>query len=181
MLRRMAILLSSGRAPACCRPWAVCAILALTTSAACRTAEAPQPADLPRQHDAQAIDSHELGLLMAMQQNAYLLHKLTLSIEARNPALAAFYAGELEEVLEEVSTNLPTYEGHDIAGLTRTMVLPAIGGLRGQVEGGNWAEASAGIEAVTAGCNQCHLATDHGFIVVTSGVGHNPFNQQFEP
>ena len=181
MLRRMAILLSRGRAPACCRPWAVCAILALTTSTACRTAEAPQPVDLPRQHDAQANNSHELGLLMAMQQNAYLLHKLTLSIEARNAPLAAFYAEELAEVLEDVSGNLPTYEGHDIAGLTKAMVLPALGGLRRQLDGDNWATASAGVEAVTAGCNQCHVATDHGFIVVTSGAGHNPFNQQFEP
>jgi hypothetical protein len=157
------------------------AALVLAGSPACRVAEAPPSVDLPARPETTAGHDHGTGLLTAMRLNAYLLHKLALSVDARNQPLAAFYAEELNEVLDEMGEQVLPYEGHDIAGLTRAMLTPAIRAVQEQLAAGAWADAAAGVEAVVAACNQCHVATDHGFIQVTSGAGTNPFNQVFDP
>jgi hypothetical protein len=146
---------------------ALCAALLIVTAlaVACR---APAPAE-------------GVGLLGYMQQNGYLLHKLALSVGAGNQPLAAFYGHELEEVLEEMTTRVPAYEGHAIATLTRAMLMPAVASVQRHVDRGEWTQAVAGVEGIAAACNQCHVATAHGFVQVTSGADTQPFNQVFEP
>ncbi len=105
-------------------------------------------------------------------------HKLNLSIEAENAALAAFYLHEVEEVAEQVEQLFPHDDGVAVAALVASLLRPRASALRAALDGSHWDEARSGLADLVAGCNACHAAADHGFIRVE--VTHaNPFNQSF--
>ena len=61
--------------------------------------------------------------------------------------------------------------------LTADMMPPAIEALEKALEGGDTAEAMAGL---VAACNACHAVTDRAYIKIRRAEG-NPFNQDFTP
>lgn len=93
---------------------------------------------------------------------------------------AAFYLHELEEQVEELQADVPEYEGYAIGDLTETTLVPQINSLHVAVEEGDWPVIYERLEATIQACNQCHEATDHGFIQITAEPGPNPYNQQFD-
>lgn len=126
-----------------------------------------------------AEEEPELAAYMtSMQQYS---HKLMLSVQARNAPAAGFYLHELEELSETIETEVPTYEGYEIAALTSSMLMPQLEELDEALDRTNWSRVDAQIEAVTQSCNQCHEATDHGFIRIESENLTNPYNQSFQP
>ncbi len=126
-----------------------------------------------------AEEEPELAAYMtSMQQYS---HKLMLSVQARNAPAAGFYLHELEELTETIETEVPTYEGYEIATLVRSMLASELEELEEALARGHWSRIDARIDAVTQSCNQCHEATDHGFIRIRSENLSNPYNQSFEP
>lgn len=120
------------------------------------------------------------GLAHQMQSVQIWTHKLGLSIEAENVELADFYIHELEEGIEFLIDTIDEYDGFPIANLTRSMFIPALESLEDALdEKMGWVVVRERFEAVIASCNSCHVATDHGFIIITEGYGNNPFNQAF--
>jgi hypothetical protein len=138
------------------------------------------PAQAHEAPDAHAEeDEPELAAYMtSMQQYS---HKLMLSVQARNAPAAGFYLHELEELSETIVAEVETYEGYEIAALTSSMLMPQLENLDAALDGGDWSRVDTQIEAVTQSCNQCHEATDHGFIRIQSENLTNPYNQTFEP
>jgi hypothetical protein len=135
------------------------AVLAASFSG-CASPEAPGP---------------DLAVLMGEMQRHSM--KLGYAIEARNPALAAFYLHEVEEALE----GLEAIEEHDdfpIAAPARTIMRPLLDPLQRSVDG-DWPSAAAAYAALIDGCNRCHGATEHEFVVVTVPSGPPPYNQKF--
>ena len=120
--------------------------------------------------------SHEPELAAYMGDMARFLHKFELSVRALNGELAGFYLHELEELAEDIGENVPEYDGHRVGELTLQMLLPAIESVESEIKNGMVSADQA--EGVRNACNSCHLATDHGFVVIESPKT-NPFNQTF--
>lgn len=123
----------------------------------------------------------EPELAIAMSQLQYFSHKLALSVEARNAELAGFYLHEVEEVAESIRDEIPDYEGYPIGPLVDSMLMPQIEALEDNLDTPAWDAAAEGLGAVVEGCNACHAATDHGFIVIELAAGSNPYMQSFQP
>lgn len=107
-------------------------------------------------------------------------HKLLLSAQAENEEVSEFYLHELEEQVEEIQADVPEYEGYAIADLTETILVPQLDSLHTAMEGNSWATIHERLDGVIQACNQCHEATDHGFIQITADPGPNPYNQRFD-
>jgi hypothetical protein len=105
-------------------------------------------------------------------------HKLMLSVDAENAALAAFYLHEVEEIAEQLEALFPEHDGVPVAELASELLEPRIVALNGALEGGDWELARDGLAGLVDGCNACHQAAAHDFIRVELTTA-NPFNQSF--
>jgi hypothetical protein len=122
--------------------------------------------------------SVEPELAASMGELQHHTHKLTLSIQAENPALAEFYLDEVEEVVRQIEQLFPYHDGHRVADLARAALGPRLAPLRGAVESSSWHQARAALSGLISGCNDCHAATGHDFIQIEL-TSANPFNQSF--
>jgi hypothetical protein len=123
----------------------------------------------------------ELALLMGTLQT--LTHKLALSADAGNAPLAAFYLHESMEQLRTIQHEAPEYENLPIAVLVERLALPAYSDLEKAVAAPPEPTREillAGVDRVIQSCNECHGATQHGFLRITRGTEVNPFNQSFQ-
>ena len=127
-------------------------------------------------------DGEELASYMGMLQR--LTHKLSLSAAAGNTELVGFYLHESEELLEDIQKEVPEYEAMPIALLVERISLPAYQGLETLLAKKDTEITAKALkkasESVIDSCNQCHQATKHGFIKITTST-NNPFNQDFKP
>lgn len=119
----------------------------------------------------------KLELVAHMQQLQYFAHKLQLSIEADNRKLAAFYAHELEEVIEKVE-NVSSYDGHPVGKMTKTILLPAFEALEKSINDQAGGATMKNFNNLVNACNKCHSLTDHGYIVIKKN-SNNPYMQSF--
>ncbi len=139
---------------------------------------AETPAGLAPMPDRQ--DAPELALLMGDLQR--LTHKMALSADAGNAALAAFYLHESLEQLTTIQREVPEYEGQPVAALIDRIALPSYETLRKSTAASAGRETlNADVLGVIQSCNACHAATTHGIIRITPGTEINPFNQSFAP
>jgi hypothetical protein len=118
----------------------------------------------------------DLAMYMANLQRDS--HKLGLSIQAKNKPLAEFYFTELGEMFEIVQKKFPTYEGFQIAALSKAMIDPAKPALSKALAASDWPGATTAYDKYLAACNGCHQAVQHPFVKLVAPTG-NPFNQSF--
>jgi hypothetical protein len=131
---------------------------------------------LVRARDHQPAPPPELATYMAALQHH--THKLNLSIQAENAALAGFYLREVEEASEQIEQLFPEHDGFPVAALVHAQLDPRLAALNEAIEGTRWDDAQSGLSDLIAGCNGCHAAAAHGFIKVEVTTA-NPFNQSF--
>jgi hypothetical protein len=149
-------------------------VLAGTTHAqAPRGAQAVEPL-------AATAPTQELATYMSQLQ--VYAHKLSLSVDAHNRELAAFYLHESEALLQDMQSVFPEYEGVPVALYIDRLALPATGALRQHLAapGGelDWQAASNAMDEVLSSCNSCHQSSRRGYIKIKrSGV--NPYLQDF--
>jgi hypothetical protein len=126
-------------------------------------------------------DAPELALLMADLQR--LTHKLALSADAANVELAAFYLHESLEQLQTIQRKAPEYEKLPVALLIDRLALPAYERMKTATTNrpADREQLLGALDAIVQACNQCHVATQHGFLRITRGTEVNPFNQSFKP
>ncbi len=121
------------------------------------------------------------ALTFYMDHLRRLTHKLGLSIDARNPALASFYAQEITEFEKVIKAKFPQYDGFQIGALMTAMLSPQVAVLTQTIEKKDWNKASADYDnLLTAGCNGCHAAAQRPFIKIVRSKT-NPYNQDFSP
>lgn len=136
-------------------------------------------ADRPSDAWADPVNGEELSTYMGQMQR--LAHKLGLSIDAKNQKLAEFYVKEIGETAQVIQTKFPEYDGVQVAALSKAMLDPYMAPLDKAVKAGDWAAAGTGYtNLLNSGCNGCHTATQHPFLVITA-VKTNPYNQKFTP
>lgn len=128
-------------------------------------------------HEGHAAQEHvELALMMKDIQ--YFTHKLGLALQADNHKLANFYVHELEEGLGEVY-EVKEYDKLPIGATAKKIMPSAFEALDTVVVNDKKAkDALPQYEALLKACNQCHNATQHGFIRLVVPT-NNPFNQDF--
>jgi hypothetical protein len=121
------------------------------------------------------------ALTFYMDHLRRLTHKLGLSIDARNPAAASFYASEITEFMEVIKTKFPQYDGFQIGALMTAMLNPPVTVLTQTLTKKDWNKASTDYDnMLTAGCNGCHAAVQRPFIKIVRSKT-NPYNQDFSP
>jgi hypothetical protein len=98
-----------------------------------------------------------LGEIMTLQQLRHI--KLWFAGRAGNWALADYEIGELNEGFEDVNKLL----GGDTV---EKMVGDPIKALQKAIEDKNRAAFTTAFDKLSAGCNNCHRALDHGFIAI---------------
>ncbi len=125
-------------------------------------------------HSAQADDVALINTMSALQ---YFTHKTSLAIDAENAPLAEFYSHELEEILEKLAT-VSSYHGQPIAKLTEALLHPSFERLEAAIKQQQWQQSSQALDTMIDSCNQCHQATQHGFIHIER-QSHNPYFQIF--
>ena len=108
------------------------------------------------------------------------MHKYNLSVLEDNRKLAGFYIHELEEVSEEIIENIEEYDGHPVSSLTKTMFLPVVEQAETTLKHGSADEFRKSASLLIQSCNNCHQATEHGYIKIREvAKDENPFNQDF--
>jgi hypothetical protein len=132
-----------------------------------RAADAPKPAE-----QAQEPYQPGLGEIMALQQMRH--SKLWFAGSAGNWPLADYEIGELGEGFENVSKLL----GEEII---KQHVGAPVEALQKAVDGKNKSAFTAAFNKLTAGCNACHHALDHAFIVIQTPTSLPYSNQVFAP
>jgi hypothetical protein len=130
-------------------------------------------------HDEHGHGGAELALHMSRLQR--WMHKTALSVQAGNKRLAEFYLHETEETVETIQTKAPTYEGYDIKKLSDESLAPSLASLDEAVEASDWPVARERLQQVATSCNECHDATDHGFVHIQLDSLVNPYAQSFAP
>lgn len=119
----------------------------------------------------------DVALIESMSGLQYFTHKTTLAVNAKNPKLAQFYAHELEEILEELES-VSSYHGQPIAQLVKTLLVPSFEALEVTLKQQQWHDSSEALDTMIDSCNQCHIATQHGFIHIQRR-DDNPYFQKF--
>ena len=122
-----------------------------------------------------------LGELMTLQQMRHT--KLWLAGQAANWELAAYELDELGEGFDDIVKFHPTHKDSPVApkdAIPRMMTQP-LADLRDAVAKKDTAAFVERYDALTAGCNNCHQATNFGFNRVQRPEA-NPYpNQVFAP
>jgi len=125
-----------------------------------------------------AVHASEVDLVGTMGSLQYFAHKTHLSLNAKNQALANFYAHEMEEQLEALG-KIEQYHGKKIAVLSKSMLEPSFEAFETALKKGDWDAAQQKFSTMINSCNACHQATQHGFIKVELS-DKNPYLQSFE-
>jgi len=113
-----------------------------------------------------------LGEIMTLQQLRHI--KLWFAGHAGNWPLADYEVGELEEGFDDVNKLL----GGDTVA---KQVGGPIEALEKAVADKSRAEFDAAFDSLSTGCNSCHHALDHGFIVIQRPTSLPYSNQNFAP
>ncbi len=138
-------------------------------------AVAALPVPAAAQPQAPAGYAPGLGEIMTLTQMRHL--KLWFAGDAKNWELADYELDELKEGFDDAIKYFPTKDNMPIGQLVKDTALPAAEGLKSAIDARNGTKFAAAFDKLTAACNACHQATDHGFIVVRRPTA-NPYANQ---
>ena len=161
--------------------WLTTTSFLLLLSCSPETPPGPETASAATTGTSAAAETHagpDLAATMGEMQRQSM--KLGYAIQGRNQPLAAFYLHEVEEVLNSLE-QIEHHEEMPIAQPARTILRPLLPPLSESIGNSDWDAASTGYASLVHGCNRCHTATEHEFVVVTVPTGPPPFNQSFTP
>ena len=116
---------------------------------------------------AAAAEAPELGAQMLELQIRHA--RLWQAGEAQNWMLAQFQLAELRESFDgvvETNGDHAALQPQRLAEVLPVMVGPGLDQLQAAVDAHDKAKFEAGYDALSAGCNACHAAADHGFLVI---------------
>lgn len=158
------------------------AILAgLSLAIATGPARADANSQTAREHSPDRTEAYVPGLgeIMSLQQMRHA--KLWLAATSGNWALADYETNELREGFEDASRLQPTYESVPVAALIAKLMPAPLEAIGKAIEGKSAADFTRSFDSLTAACNTCHQAANHGFIQITRPRGSTFSNQKFTP
>jgi hypothetical protein len=122
-----------------------------------------------------------LGEIMTLTQMRHT--KLWFAGQAGNWALASYEMDELKEGLEDAVIFHPAHKDSPLPIpdlIDKIMTLP-IRKLADAVAAKDKKQFIAAFDDLTSACNQCHMAANFGFNVVTRPTANPYTNQNFQP
>jgi hypothetical protein len=121
-----------------------------------------------------------LGDLMTMTVQPRHI-KLGLAGQEKNWAYAAYELHELEEAFERAARVWPMHRKTNIAEMLAATTKEPMEAVESAIKSADSAKFAEAYGRLTATCNACHQATNHGFIVIQSPRA-SPFpDQDFRP
>lgn len=129
--------------------------------------------ELPRQFYAPGLGD--------MMHTLQLRHaKLWFAGKAGNWALAQFELHELEESFEAIAQWHPAQEGLPVAAAIKVHMQPGRYALEQAIATSDGPRFDTAFERFTQGCNDCHRALRHAFIVIERPTMEPVTNQRWE-
>ena len=131
------------------------------------TAARPMPVQAAERHHGRgqqahhAHETHEVDLAPFMIRNAYHFATLYHAARAARWEMAAYQAEELEENLTEAA-----HAGGPYAQSLQDFLKEHVQPLHKTITSQNAEQFRLAFQAAVGGCNDCHKATQHGFITI---------------
>lgn len=105
--------------------------------------------------------------------------KLWFAGSARNWELAQYELGELREGLDDAIAYHPVFKGAPVSGILDQYMSAPLANLAKAVQAKDITKFRSSFDSLTAACNSCHAAAEHGYIVIKR-PNTPPFgNQEF--
>jgi len=105
--------------------------------------------------------------------------KLGLAFRARNWPLTAYAFRELRQALHTVETVQPKFRNLTVAELIESTTAEPMRDLDAAIHARDEKAFADAYGRLTDGCNSCHAAVDHGFIVIKAPEASSFSNQDF--
>ena len=141
--------------------WAAFGIGLASAGAVCAAAFAQAPAPAAPQPDYHP----SFGDLMTMAVQPRHI-KLGLAGKARNWDYAAYEASELRNAFGRIGRTIPAYRKQALPDMFASAILPSMDKLDAAIKAKDGAAFDSAYKEVTASCNNCHGALEHGFVVI---------------
>ena len=106
--------------------------------------------------------------------------KLGLAFQEKNWALAGYAFKELQQALATVGKVQPKWRNLTVAEMIESMTGEPMRDLDEAIQAKNAKQFAQAYEDLTAGCNSCHTALNHGFIVIKTPDASAFPNQDFK-
>ena len=103
-----------------------------------------------------------LGEIMTLQQMRHA--KLWFAGAARNWPLADYELDELKEGFEDAAKLHPVHEGVPVGDMIAKLTTGPLQGISAAISKKDTAAFAQAFDRLTAACNSCHQAANHGFI-----------------
>ena len=106
--------------------------------------------------------------------------KLGLAFEEKNWPLAAYAFKELQQALGTVGKVQPKWRNLTVPEMIESMTGESMRDLDEAIQAKNAKQFAQAYEDLTSGCNSCHTALNHGFIVIKTPEASAFSNQEFK-
>jgi hypothetical protein len=153
------------------------AVLALTADG-----QTPQPAATPQTRGPASTALNyvpgvgDLMNLLVQPRHA----KLGLALKANNWDLAAYAHKELAQSFHTVATVQPKFRNLTVAEMIESMTGEPMRRLDDAIRARDAKRAAEAFAELTDGCNSCHTALNHGFVVIKVPEASSFPNQEFK-
>jgi hypothetical protein len=153
------------------------AALAAAIGAVAQT-PAPQP---PQRGPASSALNYVPGVGDMMNSLVQPRHaKLWLAGHAKNWELAAYAYKEMQQALSTVGTVQPKFRNLTVPEMIESMTGEAMRDLQSAIDARDAKKFADAFDSLTDGCNSCHTALNHGFIVIKVPEASAFPNQEFK-
>jgi hypothetical protein len=92
--------------------------------------------------------------------------KLGIAGKARNWDYAAYESSELRNAFGRIGRTIPVYRKQALTDLFASAILPSMDRLDAAIKAKDAKGFDEAYREVTASCNTCHTALEHGFVVI---------------
>jgi hypothetical protein len=160
-------------------------VLALALLAAANSAALPQtapqaPAAAHASHDETAVYAMTMGDLMnTLVQPRHA--KLGLAGRAQNWPLAEYALVEIRQAFAGIVKAQPRFGGLPVGQLVDAAVSQPMNAVEAAIRQQDSEKFAAAYAQLTQGCNACHAAVDHPFVVIRAPDASAFPNQDFAP
>ena len=107
--------------------------------------------------------------------------KLGLSAREQNWALARYAAHELKDSLDKIARWRPRFREQSVPDMMEATTGEPIKAVEAAIEARDLGKFNAAYARLTEGCNSCHAALNHEFIVIKEPDRSLFDNQDFRP
>jgi hypothetical protein len=156
-------------------------ILAAALLAATIGADAQAPSQPPQRGPVSSALNYVPGVGDMMNLLVQPRHaKLWLAGQARNWDLAIYALQDLQQALSTVAKVQPKWRNLTVAEMIESMTGEATRDLETAIQARDSKKFATAFDNLTDGCNSCHAALNHGFIVIKTPEASAFPNQEFK-